>query len=358
MKQYRVGILGATGLIGQTYAVLLEDHPWFQVKVLMASARSQGKKYADAVGDCWRQDNPMPDPVRDLIVHGTDDIGRLKKEIDLVFSAVDMERDELIRLEERMAGEGIPVISNNDASRWQPDIPIIIPEINNSHTKLIPSQRKRLKTKSGFIVTMPNCSLQSYVPALTPLMDFGIEEIAVTTCQAVSGAGRRLPDWPEMQDNMIPFIDGEEDKSENEPLKIWGNCLEDRILPAKKPVISAQCVRVPVEIGHLAAVFMRFSCKVDTGLILKAWRDYTNELEGMALPSAPSPYLRYFEERDRPQPKADASLGEGIAISIGRLRQDSLFDYKFFCLSNNLIRGAAGGAVLTAELLIHQGWIK
>lgn len=357
MKKFRVGILGATGHVGQCFVLLLNDHPWFEITVLMASPRSQGRTYVDAVGDHWRMDEPMPDKVKEMLVRGTDEIDHLKSQVDFVFSAVDMEKDALIQLEETIAKAEIPVISNNSAMRWTPDVPLIIPEINPDHSALIEAQRKRLGTKRGFIVAKPNCSIQSYVPALTPLMGFGIEEVFVTTYQAVSGAGRRLSDWPEMQSNVIPFISGEEEKSEWEPLKIWGTMRGDRIEMARKPIISSQCVRVPVEFGHLAAVFVRFRRPIESTDILMRWRDFVSEAGEANLPSAPRPFLRYFEETDRPQPKYDASSRHGMGISIGRLREDPIFDYKFVCLSHNLIRGAAGGAILTAELLVHQGWL-
>ena len=357
MKRYRVGILGATGLVGQTLALLLEDHPWLEVKAVMASPRSQGKSYRAAVEGSWRLDRSIPDSVSDLVVMGTGEIDRLKKEVDFIFSAVDMENRRLIQLEEQIAGEGIPVVSNNEATRWLPDIPLVIPEINPDHTRLIESQRKRLNTPRGFVVVLPNCSLPSFVPALTPLLDLGIEEVFVTTCQAVTGAGRHLPDWPEMQDNMIPFIKDEEEKTEKEPLKIWGQYQGNHIKMAEKPYISAQCVRAPVEIGHLAAVSVRLKQKIDPDTMVARWKNFTSPLEELDLPSAPRPLLSYFEENDRPQPKLDSGSGDGMGISIGRLRPDPIFDYKFICLSNNLIRGAAGGSILTAELLIRQGWI-
>ncbi len=357
MKKFRVGILGATGHVGQCFILQLVDHPWFEITKLMASPKSKGKTYKEAVGEHWRMDEPMPESVKDIVVGGTDEIDLLKREVDFVFSAVDMEKDALIQLEEAIAKSEIPVISNNSAMRWTPDVPLIIPEINPDHTQLIEAQRKRLGIKRGFIVVKPNCSIQSYVPALTPLMDFGIEEVFVTTYQAVSGAGRRLVDWPEMQNNVIPFISGEEEKSEWEPLKIWGKMRGDRIELARKPLISSQCVRVPVEFGHLAAVFVRFRRPIESTDILLRWLDFTSEVGEANLPTAPRPFLRYFEETDRPQPKYDASSRHGMGISIGRLREDPIFDYKFVCLSNNLIRGAAGGAILTAELLIHQGWL-
>ena len=300
----------------------------------------------------------MPDIVKDMIVHGTQEVDSLSESVDFVFSAVDMEKDALIQLEEAIARSEIPVISNNAAMRWTPDVPLIIPEINPDHTQLIEAQKKRLGTKRGFIVVKPNCSIQSYVPSLTPLMDFGIEEVFVTTYQAVSGAGRRLADWPEMQSNVIPFISGEEEKSEWEPLKVWGKLREDRIELARKPLISSQCFRVPVEFGHMAAVFVRFRRPIEATDILMRWRDFSSIVGEANLPSAPRPFIRYFEETDRPQPKYDVSSRRGMGISIGRLREDPIFDYKFVCLSHNLVRGAAGGAVLTAELLIHQGWIS
>ncbi|HHW92999.1 MAG TPA: aspartate-semialdehyde dehydrogenase [Clostridiaceae bacterium] len=357
MRKFRVGIIGATGHVGQRFILLLQDHPWFELSLLMASPRSKGKTYLEAVGDAWRQDEPMPESVKDFIVYGTDDLALLKDSVDFVFSAVDMKKDAIIQLEESIAKAEIPVVSNNSAMRWTPDVPLIMPEINPGHTKLIEAQRKRLGTKRGFVVVKPNCSIQSYVPALTPLMDYGLEEVFVATYQAVSGAGRRLADWPEMHGNVIPFIGGEEEKSEREPLRVWGEYSGDHIELATKPVISAQCFRVPVEFGHLAAVFVRFKHPIESNDILMRWRNYTSAIEDANLPSAPHPFLHYFEENDRPQPKYDASSQRGMGISIGRLREDPIFDYKFVCLSHNTVRGAAGGAVLTAELLVHQGWL-
>ncbi len=357
MKKFRVGIIGATGHVGQRFILLLQDHPWFEITHLIASPRSKGKTYAEAVGDAWRQEEPMPESVKGYVVHGTDELALLKDAVDFVFSAVDMEKNALIQLEEGIAKMEIPVVSNNSAMRWTPDVPMIIPEINPDHTKLIEAQRKRLGTKRGFIAVKPNCSIQSYVPALTPLMDYGPEEVFVATYQAVSGAGRRLSDWPEMHGNVIPFIGGEEEKSEKEPLKVWGNFMGDHIELANKPVISAQCYRVPVEFGHMAAVFVRFKERIQANEILKRWREFTSGVGEANLPSAPQPFLQYFEENDRPQSKYDASSRNGMGISIGRLREDPIFDYKFVCLSHNTVRGAAGGAILTAELLVHQGWL-
>lgn len=357
MEKFHVGIVGATGLVGQTFVTLLEHHPWFQVEALMASPRSRGKSYREAIGERWRFNDKMPDYVADMTVMGTEELADLADRVDFVFSAVDMEKEALIQLEEQMAQFEIPVISNNSAMRWTPDVPMVIPEINHSHTALIEAQRKRLNTKRGFIVAKPNCSIQSYVPALSPLLDFGIEEVFVTTYQAVSGAGKRLADWPQMQANVIPFISGEEEKSEWEPLRIWGKIRGSQIELARKPIISSQCYRVPVEFGHTAAVFVRFRRPIEATDILMRWRDFRSLPVTEHLPSAPNPFLRYLEEADRPQPREDAMSRNGMGITIGRLREDPIFDYKFTCLSHNLIRGAAGGAILTAELLVHQGYL-
>ncbi len=357
MKKFRVGILGATGFVGQHFIMLLEDHPWFEVTCLMASPRSKGKSYQEAVGDQWFMEDPIPEGIRAIPVLGTDQLDLLGGQVDFIFSAVNMEKEDLIRLEETIARAEIPVVSNNSALRWGPDTPLVIPEINPSHTHLIKAQRERLGTKRGFVVTNPNCSIQSFMTALTPLLDLDLEKVFVTTYQAVSGAGRRLADWPEMQGNVIPYIGGEEEKSEREPLRIWGQCEGQGIELASTPLISAQCLRVPVEFGHLAAVFVKFREKPEQEEILARWRDFISEVGEAGLPSAPVPFLQYFEEEDRPQPRLDASQQKGMGISIGRLRQDPLFDYKFVCLSNNLIRGAAGGAILLAELLVHQGWL-
>ena len=357
MRKFRVGIIGATGHVGQRFILLLQDHPWFEITHLVASPRSKGKTYVEAVGDAWRQEEPMPESIKDYVVHGTDELALLKNAVDFVFSAVDMEKNALIQLEEGIAKLEIPVVSNNSAMRWTPDVPMIIPEINPDHTRLIEAQRKRLGTKRGFIAVKPNCSIQSYVPALTPLMDYGPEEVFVATYQAVSGAGRRLLDWPEMHGNVIPFIGGEEEKSEREPLKVWGTFMGDHIELAKKPIISAQCYRVPVEFGHMAAVSVRFREQIQAEEILKRWREFTSEVGEANLPSAPQPFLQYFKEDNRPQSKIDAFSRNGMGVSIGRLREDPIFDYKFVCLSHNTVRGAAGGAILTAELLVHQGWL-
>ncbi len=357
MRKFRVGILGATGFVGQHFVLLLEDHPWFEVTCLLASPRSKGKPYLEAVGNQWFMEDPIPERLRSLPVLGTDELDLLSGQVDFIFSAVNMEKEALIRLEETIARAEIPVVSNNSALRWGLDIPLVIPEINPDHTNMIQRQRERLGTERGFVVTNPNCSIQSFMTALTPLRDLGLEEVFVTTYQAVSGAGRRLADWPEMEGNVIPYIGGEEEKSEREPLKIWGRYGDEGIELASYPVISAQCLRVPVELGHLAAVFVKFRKKPEREEILARWRDFISEVGEAGLPSAPVPFLHYFEEPDRPQPRLDASLQGGMGISIGRLRPDPLFHYKFVCLSNNLSRGAAGGAILLAELLVHQGWL-
>lgn len=357
MKKFRVAIIGATGLVGQTLISLLSEHPWFELSALAASPRSKGKTYAQAIAGRWRYDGALPEAVKNMQLMGTDDLAQLTEQIDFAFSAVDMEKEALIRLEEGLARLEIPIISNNSAMRWTPDVPMIIPEINPEHSGLIESQRKRLNTKRGFVVVKPNCSIQSYVPALTPLLDFGPEEVFVSTYQAVSGAGKTLAESGEMLNNVVPFIGGEEEKSEKEPLRIWGKTQDNTIELASKPIISAQCYRVSVEYGHTAAVSVRFRKEVDAEDILERWSNFLIPEIAAGLPSAPDKFLRYLEDNDRPQPLKDAMAGKGMGISIGRLRKDPIFDYKFTCLSHNLIRGAAGGAILTAELLVKQGYL-
>jgi len=356
-QKLRVGVIGGTGYVGQRFITLLDNHPWFTCVAVAASPRSAGKRYEDAVGDRWKIDAAMPLYVKDMIVYGMDEIESLCKEVDFVFCAVDMKKDEIKALEERIAQLETPVISNNSAHRWTPDVPVIIPELNSDHASIIEAQRKRLGTKRGFIAAKPNCSIQSYVPALTPLLDFGIEKISVCTYQAISGAGKTFADWPEMIGNMIPFIGGEEEKSEQEPLKIWGSVGKDGIILAEKPVISAQCYRVAVQEGHTAAVSVSFAKKPSREEILSRWASFEGVPQKLGLPSAPKPFLQYLEESNRPQPLLDAGFEHGMGVSIGRLREDSIFDYKFTCLSHNTIRGAAGGAVLTAELLTSKGYI-
>lgn len=349
--------MGATGFVGQRFITLLEDHPWIEVTSVTASARSQGKTYREAVAGRWKLDVPMPEAVGDLIVYGTDEIEQFTETCDLVFCAVDMEKEPLVSLEEAIAMREVPVISNNSANRWTPDVPMLLPEINSDHMGLIEAQKKRLKTKRGFIVVKPNCSIQSFVPALAPLLVYEPESLFVATYQAISGAGKTFADWPEMNGNVIPFISGEEEKSELEPLKIFGSLAGDHIELAKKPVISAQCYRVAVAEGHTAAVQVKFKRRVEQNEILMRWREFTSRPQQLDLPSAPKPFLRYLDDYDRPQPAQDVMSRGGMGISIGRLREDPIFDYKFTCLSHNTIRGAAGGAILTAELLIADGYI-
>ncbi|MCL2054401.1 MAG: aspartate-semialdehyde dehydrogenase [Oscillospiraceae bacterium] len=358
MKQFNVGIVGATGMVGQRFAVLLENHPWFKVTALAASPRSAGKTYAEAVGSRWAMGSPMPESMKNLIVlDATADIKKIAPLVDFVFCAVDMKKNEIRDLEERYAKEEIPVVSNNSAHRNTPDVPMLFPEINPEHTEIIKHQRERLGTKRGFISVKSNCSLQSYVPALHPLMeDFGVEKSLVCTYQAISGAGKTFETMPEIVDNIIPFIGGEEEKSEQEPLKIWGKVENGVIVNAQKPSFTAQCYRVPVADGHMAAVWVSFNKKPSKEEILKVWREYKGVPQELNLPSAPKQFLNYFEEDNRPQTKLERDLEKGMAVSLGRLREDSQYDYKFVCVSHNTIRGAAGGAVLTAELLAAKGF--
>lgn len=359
--QYRVGIVGATGMVGQRFVSLLANHPWFQVTCLAASAHSAGKAYREAVGTRWAFDWPIPAQVADMVVLDASDVDAVAEKVDFVFCAVDMKKDEIRALEENYARHEIPVVSNNSACRGLPDVPMVVPEINAAHLAVIDSQRKRLGTKRGFIAVKPNCSIQSYVPALTPLLDFEPEKISVCTYQAISGAGKTFKSWPEILDNVIPYIGGEDEKSENEPLKLWGRVEEvdglKRIVNATLPVISAQCLRVPVSDGHMAAVSVSFRRKPTMEQIKARWANYETEAQRLVLPSAPKPFLQYFEEPDRPQTRLDRDFQNGFGVSIGRLREDKIFDYRFVCLSHNTVRGAAGGGILTAELLCRQGYI-
>jgi aspartate-semialdehyde dehydrogenase len=357
MNKYRVGIVGATGMVGQRFVSLLAEHPWFDVAVVAASARSAGKTYRDAVANRWSLSLPIPSQIGDMTVLDAADIKAVTDGVDFVFCAVDMGKAETAALEDAIAGTETPVVSNNSAHRWTPDAPMIIPEINAHHSAVIPAQRKRLGTKVGFVTAKPNCSIQSYVPALAPLWDFGIEAVNACTYQAISGAGRTFAGWPEMVDNVIPFIGGEEEKSEQEPLKIWGSVEDGRIVKATRPIISAQCIRVPASDGHLAAVSVKFANKPSIETILSRWDSFEGEAQRLGLPSAPKKFLTYYTEQDRPQTRLDRDLYGGMGISIGRLREDTLYDYKFVCLSHNTLRGAAGGGVLTAELLSAQGYI-
>ena len=353
----RVGVLGATGMVGQRFLALLENHPWFKVTTLAASANSAGKTYQDAVAGRWAMKTPIPAVVAGMKVLDASSIDEVAKTVDFVFCAVDMPKEDTKKLEEDYARREIPVVSNNSAHRGTADVPMMIPEINSDHAAIIPEQRKRLGTQRGFIAVKPNCSLQSYVPAIDPLMAFGPKDIFVCTYQAISGAGKTFETWPDMVDNVIPFIKGEEQKSEEEPLKIWGKLDGGKIVPATSPRISAQCIRVPASDGHMAAVFVRFDKKPTAEQILDCWKKASGKPQTLKLPSAPTPYLTYFAEDNRPQTKLDRDVGNGMGITIGRLRTDPIYDYKFVCLSHNTVRGAAGGAVLTAELLTAEGYI-
>ncbi len=357
MKTFNVGIIGATGMVGQRFILLLANHPWFNVKVLAASPRSAGKSYYEAVGAKWLMTSPIPENVKDIIVKdATADMEEIAKSVDFVFCAVDMKKDEIKALEEAYAKFECPVVSNNSAHRFTADVPMVVPEINPEHIEVIKYQRERLGTKRGFIAVKSNCSIQSYVPALHPLKKFGIKNVLACTYQAISGAGKTFETWPEMVDNLIPFIGGEEEKSEKEPLKVWGEIKNGVIENASSPAITTQCLRVPVSDGHTAAVFVSFDNKPSKEEILACWKEFAGVPQELELPSAPKQFLNYFEEDNRPQAKLDRNLEGGMAVSIGRLREDTQYDYKFVCLSHNTLRGAAGGAVLLAELLAAKGY--
>ncbi len=358
MKRNNVGIIGCTGMVGQRFALLLENHPWFNVKAIAASGRSAGKTYEEALGGRWAMTSPIPENIKNLLVlDANEDVLKIASMVDFVFCAVDMPKDEIRALEERYAKAECPVVSNNSAHRWTPDVPMIIPEVNPEHTEVIAAQKARLGTKRGFIAVKSNCSIQGYVPALNAVRDLGISKVLACTYQAISGAGKTFERWPEMVDNVIPYIGGEEEKSEREPLKIWGTVKSGVIEPAASPSITAQCIRVPVTDGHMAAVFASFDKKVDPEEIIARWNNYSGRAQELKLPSAPKQYLHYFEENDRPQTKSERNLENGMAVSIGRLRKDTQYDFKFICLAHNTLRGAAGGAVLLAELLCAEGYI-
>ncbi len=358
LKTYNVGIIGATGMVGQRFATLLYNHPWFNVKVLAASGRSANKTYLEAVENRWAMTTPIPENLKDIIVmDAVADMEKIAKSVDFVFCAVDMKKDEIKKLEEDYAKLECPVVSNNSAHRFTPDVPMIVPELNNNHIDIIPAQRKRLGTKRGFVAVKSNCSLQSYVPALFPLNEFGVEKSLVCTYQAISGAGKTFERWPEMVDNVIPYIGGEEEKSEQEPLKIWGSVEGDKIVNSTSPKFTAQCIRVPVSDGHMAAVFVTFKNKPTKEQILNKWKEFSGRPQELNLPHAPKQFLNYFEEDNMPQTKLNRDLEGGMAVSIGRLREDTQYDYKFVCLSHNTLRGAAGGAVLLAELLCAEGYM-
>lgn len=352
----RVGIVGATGMVGQRFLTLLENHPYFEVTALAASSRSANKTYIEAVGERWKMSTPIPEEYKNMTIIDAQNIDSMKELVDFVFCAVDMKKDEIKALEEAYAKAEIPVVSNNSANRGTSDVPMVIPEINPEHLEIIPAQRKRLGTKRGFIAVKPNCSIQSYVPALTPLLKYEPYEIVATTYQAISGAGKTFSEWPEMIDNVIPYIGGEEEKSEQEPLKVWGKIEDGKIVKATSPVITTQCIRVPVTDGHTAAVFVKFRSKPTKAEILEAWQNFAGEPQKLALPHAPKQFITYFEEDNRPQAKLDRDIYGGMGVTVGRLREDHVYDYKFVGLSHNTLRGAAGGAVLIAELLYKKGY--
>ena len=359
MKKYKVGVIGATGMVGQRFVTLIAGHPWFELTEVAASSRSAGKPYGEAVSGRWLMSVPVPECAKDLIVRSAeDDIDEIASNVDFVFSAVDMKKNEIQALEEAYARHECPVVSNNSAHRWTPDVPMVVPEINPEHLEVIPFQRKRLGTKRGFIAVKSNCSLQSYVPALHPLKDeFGLQKALVCTYQAISGAGKTFETFPDIVDNVIPYIGGEEEKSEQEPLKLWGRVENGVIVKADSPSITAQCFRVACSDGHMAAVFASFAKKPSIDEIKERWASFTALPQKLELPSAPKQFIHYFEEDNRPQTKLDRNLENGMAVSVGRLREDTQYDYKFVCLSHNTLRGAAGGAILLAELLCAQNLI-
>lgn len=357
-EKLKVGILGGTGMVGQRFISLLENHPWFEVTTVAASPRSAGKTYEEAVGGRWKMDTPMPEAVKNIIVKNVNEVEKVAAEVDFVFSAVDMTKEEIRAIEDAYAKTETPVVSNNSAHRWTPDVPMIIPEINPGHTEVIEAQKKRLGTTKGFVAVKPNCSIQSYAPVLYAWREFEPYEVIATTYQAISGAGKTFKDWPEMVENIIPYIGGEEEKSEKEPLRIYGKVENGQIVPAAEPKISCQCIRVPVLNGHTAAVFVKFRKKPSKEQLIEKLTAFKGVPQELDLPSAPKQFIQYMEEDNRPQVKADVDYENGMGISIGRLREDTIYDYKFVGLSHNTVRGAAGGAVLCAELLKAQGFIS
>ena len=358
-KKLRVGILGGTGMVGQRFISLLENHPWFEVTTIAASPRSAGKTYEEAIGGRWKMTTPMPEAVKKIIVQDVSDVKNVASSVDFVFSAVDMTKDEIKKIEEEYAKTETPVVSNNSAHRWTPDVPMVVPELNPEHLEVIESQKKRLGTTRGFIAVKPNCSIQSYTPALHALKKAGYEPktVVATTYQAISGAGKNFKDWPEMEHNIIPFIGGEEEKSEQEPLRLWGEIKDGVIVKASEPVITCQCIRVPVLNGHTAAVFVKFRKKPTKEQLIEKMVNFKGLPQELNLPSAPKQFIQYLEEDNRPQVTLDVDYEHGMGISVGRLREDTVYDYKFVGLSHNTVRGAAGGAVLCAELLTAQGYI-
>ena len=357
-KKLRVGILGGTGMVGQRFISLLENHPWFEVVLVAASERSAGKSYEESVSGRWKMTTPVPENVKKFTVQNINNIEDNASQVDFFFSAVDMKKEEIKAIEDEYAKTETPVVSNNSAHRWTPDVPMVIPEINPEHLEVIKYQKQRLGTSRGFVAVKPNCSIQSYTPAFHALREYGIKNAAVCTYQAISGAGKTFKDWPEMEGNVIPYIGGEEEKSELEPLRIWGKIENGVIVPAKSPVITAQCLRVPVLDGHMAAVFVNFENKPSKEEIIEKWESYSGQPQALNLPSAPKQFMKYFDEPDRPQTVLDRDYENGMGVTLGRLREDTLFDYKFVGLSHNTKRGAAGGAVLLAELLAAKGYIE
>ncbi|MBB3126653.1 aspartate-semialdehyde dehydrogenase [Paenibacillus rhizosphaerae] len=357
-EKLKVGIVGGTGMVGQRFVQLLDQHPWFQVTAIAASSSSAGKTYEESVQGRWKLATPIPEDVKQIVVQDASKVEEVASGVDFVFCAVDMNKDEIKALEEAYAKTGTPVISNNSAHRWTPDVPMVIPEINPGHIGVIEAQRQRLGTKTGFIAVKPNCSIQSYVPQLNALLDFKPTQVVASTYQAISGAGKNFTDWPEMLDNVIPYIGGEEEKSEQEPLRIWGSIDNGQIIKASSPIITTQCIRVPVTDGHLATVFVSFEKKTSKEEIIERWRAYQGRPQELGLPSAPKQFITYFEEENRPQTKLDRDIERGMGVSAGRLREDSIYDFKFVGLSHNTLRGAAGGAVLIAELLKEEGYIQ
>ena len=356
-EKLRVGILGGTGMVGQRFIALLENHPWFEVTTIAASPRSEGLTYEEAVKGRWKMDTPVPEAVKKIKIMNVNEVEKVASTVDFVFSAVDMSKDEIKSIEEAYAKTETPVVSNNSAHRWTPDVPMVIPEINPEHFKVIEHQKKRLGTSRGFIAVKPNCSIQSYVPALEAWKEFQPYECVITTYQAISGAGKDFKSWPEMVENIIPYIGGEEEKSEQEPLKIWGKIQDGVILKAEEPKISCQCLRVPVLNGHTAAAFVKFKNKPTKEQLIEKLESYRGFPQEADLPMAPKQFIKYFDEDDRPQVKADVDRDKGMGISIGRIREDSIYDFKFVGLSHNTIRGAAGGAILCAETLKAKGYI-
>ncbi len=357
-EKLRVGILGATGMVGQRFIALLENHPWFEVTTVAASPSSAGKTYAEAVEGRWKMDTPIPEAVKSLVMKNVNEVEEVAADVDFVFSAVNMSKDEIKAIEEAYAKAECPVVSNNSAHRWTPDVPMVVPEVNPDHIKVIEDQKKRLGTKRGFIAVKPNCSIQSYSPAITAWLEFEPYEAVVSTYQAISGAGKTFKDWPEMEGNIIPFISGEEEKSELEPLRIWGKVEDGKIVPADFIKITAQCIRVPILYGHTATCFINFRKKPTKEQLIQKLREFKGAPQELDLPSAPKHFIQYLEDDNRPQVQLDVNYENGMGVSIGRLREDSLFDYKFVGLSHNTIRGAAGGGVLCAELLTAKGYIS